>query len=134
MRHRTRDKKLGRSSAHRDMAISATVCNLVKRGRVKTTISKARQARSMAEKMVTIARKGNIHARRLLVSRLRDKGCSAKLVDEIAPRFAERNGGYTRILKLGSRMSDGSEMVLLEWTESAPLSEPSSTAPLESGK
>ncbi len=133
MRHRTSDKKLGRSSAHRDMAIAATVCNLVKRGRVKTTLSKARQARSMAEKMVTIARKGGLHERRILVSRLRDKSCSARLVDEIAPRFAERNGGYTRIVKLGSRMSDGSEMVLLEWTESVPLSEPGPAVSAQSG-
>ncbi len=133
MRHRVKDKKLGRSSSHRDMAIAATVCNLIKRGRVKTTLSKARQTRSMAEKMVTIARDGGIHARRILVSRLRDKTCSGKLIDEIAPRFAERKGGYTRIVKLGPRMSDGSEMVLLEWTESVPLSEPGAAVSEQSG-
>lgn len=128
MRHRVNDKKLGRSSSHRDMAIASIVCNLVRDGRVKTTLAKAKQARSLAEKMVTAARGGRVADRRLIQSRIRDKACTGRLVDEIAPRFSERNGGYTRVLKLGPRMSDGSEMVLLEWTETVPLGEPSESA------
>lgn len=121
MRHKVKDNKLGRSSSHREATIAAIVCGLVKRGRVKTTLAKARQARSSAEKMVTLASKAGTHQRRLIISRLKDAECASKLIEEIAPRYKERNGGYTRILKTGRRSSDGSEMAYLEWVESAAL-------------
>lgn len=119
MRHRKRTVKLGRSSAHRDALLASLVCNLIDAKRIKTTEPKAKAARRLAEKMVTLGKKNTLAARRRAISKLRDEKAVDELFRNIAPGFAERNGGYTRILKLGKRQSDSSEMVLLEWTESA---------------
>ena len=115
MRHRVSKIKLGRRGAHRDAMLANMVCSLIAERRIKTTISKAKAARTMAEKMVTLGKKGTLGARRLAISRLRNPDAVKVLFDEIAPGFAERSGGYTRITKLGPRMSDASEMVILEW-------------------
>jgi large subunit ribosomal protein L17 len=117
MRHRRKTKKLGRSTSHRAATVAALVCALIEQRRIKTTLAKAKEARTSAEKMVTHALKGTLASRRLLISRLHRPKHAAILCDEIAPLMAERNGGYTRILKLGQRSSDGSEMALLEWVE-----------------
>ncbi len=125
MRHRKKTVKLGRSSAHRNELLANLVCALIDNKRIKTTLPKARAARSLAEKMVTLGKKGTLAARRQAIATLKQEGSVKELFDAVAPTFAERNGGYTRIVKLGRRISDSSEMVLLEWvdTVAAPAAE-----------
>lgn len=115
VRHKKKDRKLGRSTSHRKAMMAAMVCNLIEEKRIKTTLPKAKEVRSVAEKMVTLGRKGTLAARRDAIARIRRKKYVAKLFDEIVPQFADRQGGYTRVIKLGRRRSDGSEMALLEW-------------------
>jgi len=119
MRHRVSKIKLGRRGAHRDSMLANMVCSLIAERRIKTTISKAKAARSIAEKMITLGKKGTLAARRRALSKIKSPDHVKKLFDEIAPGFADRSGGYTRITKLGPRMSDASEMVILEWVEAA---------------
>ena len=115
MRHKVRDKKLGRSSSHRKALMASLVCHLIEEKRIKTTVMKAKEARRVAEKMVTLGLKGTLAARRQAISVLRRSERVATLFDDVAPQFKERPGGYTRITKLGQRRSDGSEMAILEW-------------------
>ncbi len=115
MRHRTQSVKLGRSSAHRKALVASLVCGLIKTRRIKTTLAKARLARSAAEKMVTLARQDTVFARRRSISLIGQKDAVNVLFSEIVPICEGRSGGYTRILKLGRRSSDGSEMAILEW-------------------
>ncbi len=117
MRHRKKTIKLGRDSSHREAMLSNMVCSLIEEKRIKTTIAKARAARTIAEKMVTLGKRGDLHARRLAISRLRNKKAVVELFSNVAPAMAERQGGYTRMLKIGKRASDASEMVILEWTD-----------------
>ena len=125
MRHRKKTVKLGRTSAHRNELLSNLVCALIDNKRIKTTGPKAKAARSLAEKMVTLGKKGTLAARRQAISTLKNEKSVKELFDTVAPAFAERNGGYTRIIKLGRRISDSSEMVLLEWSDTivAPVIE-----------
>ncbi len=115
MRHRVKSTKLGRSSAHQKALAASLVCNLIKERRIKTTLSKAKFARSLAEKMVTVARKDTVTARRRIISKLHQKDAVSLLFSDIVPICAGREGGYTRILKLGRRSSDSSEMAIIEW-------------------
>ena len=122
MRHRVSKIKLGRRGAHRDAMLANMVCSLIAERRIKTTISKAKVARSLAEKMVTLGKKGTLAARRKAIATLKQDAQVKVLFEEIAPGFADRSGGYTRITKLGPRMSDASEMAILEWVEAgAPV-------------
>lgn len=125
MRHRKKTVKLGRTSAHRNELLANLVCALIDNKRIKTTLPKAKAARSLAEKMVTLGKKGTLAARRQAISTLKQTDSVKELFDSIAPTFADRAGGYTRIVKLGRRISDSSEMVLLEWVDSiaAPVAE-----------
>jgi len=120
MRHRKKSSRLGRTSSHLKATVAAIVCGLVEARRVRTTLPKAKVARSLAEKMVTLGRKGTLAARRQAIAALRNKEVVAKLFNEIAPGFNDRAGGYTRITRLGPRKSDGSEMAVLEWVGTAP--------------
>ncbi len=122
MRHQKQNVKLGRSPSHRKALLSSLVCNLIKCRRVTTTVQKAKLARIEAEKLVTLARKGTLHARRLAASRLRQPDAVALLFSDIVPLCEGRPGGYTRILKLGRRRSDGAEMAILEWVGAAVVS------------
>jgi large subunit ribosomal protein L17 len=115
MRHKVKSKKLGRTQEHRKALLASLVVNLIKCKRIKTTVTKAKMAARSADKMVTIGKRDTVAARRLAIAKLRDKDAVAMLFKDIAPQFAERDGGYTRTLKLGRRASDGSEMALLEW-------------------
>jgi large subunit ribosomal protein L17 len=116
MRHKVRDKKLGRSGSHRKALMASLVCHLIEEKRIKTTLMKAKEARRVAEKMVTLGlKKDTVAARRRAISILRRPERVATLFDDVAPQFKERPGGYTRITKLGQRRSDGSEMAILEW-------------------
>ena len=115
MRHQRIAKKFGRSTSHRKALMTSLVTNLIMQSSIKTTLPKAKQARRDAEKIITVARKGTLAARRLAASRLQSPEALQKLFDSIVPAMDGRNGGYTRILKLGQRRSDGSEMCLLQW-------------------
>lgn len=117
MRHRKSTKRLGRSSSHHKALLASLSCALIKEKKIKTTLMKAKLTKSFAEKMVTLGKKGTLAARRQAVAKLRQDDAAKILFDEIAPVFQERNGGYTRIIKLGRRSSDGSEMAILEWVE-----------------
>jgi large subunit ribosomal protein L17 len=135
MRHLKRTAKLGRTSEHRNAMLVNLVSSLIKHKRVTTTLAKAKAARSVAEKMVTLGKQGTLHARRLAAARLRFQGRSLEqtkeerkkwrknedvvhiLFDQIAPVFKDRKGGYTRIVKLGERRGDVAKMAILEWVE-----------------
>ena len=119
MRHRKKTVKLGRDSSHREAMMANMVCSLIQEKRIKTTLAKARAIRPLAEKMVTLGKRGDLHSRRLAISRLRSKESVHELFSSIAPACAEREGGYTRILKLGTRPSDASEMAIIEWVDMA---------------
>jgi large subunit ribosomal protein L17 len=117
MRHKVKSSKLGRSTSHQKALVASLVCNLIKQRRIKTTLPKAKIARTLAEKMVTLGRRGTLAARRRVISVLGHAEQAEVLFTEIVPRMSGRAGGYTRILKLGRRTSDSSEMVVLEWVE-----------------
>ncbi len=119
MRHRMKTVKLGRLAAHRDAMLANQVVSLIEHQRIKTTLAKAKAVRPFAEKMVTLGKRGDLHARRLAVSYLGQKGAVKKLFEEVAPRAATRNGGYTRIIKLGPRQSDSALMAYIEWVDMA---------------
>ena len=123
MRHQRVMKKFGRSMEHRKMLMKSLVANLLLAESIKTTLPKAKEARKDAEKMVTIAKKGDLAARRLAASRLVQPAAVQKLFAEIAPAMKDRQGGYTRIVKLGARKGDAAEMCILQWVtagEAAP--------------
>ena len=115
MRHQRIAKKFGRSTSHRKALMSSLVTNLILQSSIRTTLPKAKQARKDAEKIVTLARKGTLAARRLAASRLQSPSALQELFDRVVPSMDGRNGGYTRILKLGTRRGDGSQMCVLQW-------------------
>ena len=106
--------KLGRNSAHRKSMLRNLVTDLFREGRITTTLDRAKEAGREAEKLVTLAKRGDLHARRQVLAYVFDEDVVTKLFDEIAPEYAERNGGYTRVLKLGPRQGDNAEVVYLE--------------------
>ena len=108
------------------------VCSLIEHQRIKTTLAKAKAVRPLAEKMVTLGKKGSLHARRTALATLRQAGAVKKLFDDIAPRSADRKGGYTRIVKLGARKSDAAPIAFIEWVDAAVVAE--EPAPEEKGK
>ena len=122
MRHRNKTVKLGRSQAHRDALLANQVCSLIEHSRIKTTLAKAKAVRPLAEKMVTLGKKGSVHARRTAFAVLGQKDAVSKLFGEIAPRSTDRKGGYTRIVKLGLRKSDSAPLAIIEWVD-APVVE-----------
>jgi large subunit ribosomal protein L17 len=119
MRHQKKRLKLGRTAEHRKALLANQVCSLIEHQRIRTTLAKAKAVRPLAEKMVTLGKKGSLHARRTAFAVLRQKDAVKKLFGEIAPRSAERNGGYTRIVKLGRRKSDSAPIAYLEWVDAA---------------
>ena len=151
MRHLKHTAKLGRTGSHRNAMLANLVSSLIKHRRITTTLAKARAARPVAEKMITLGKKGTLHARRLAAARLRqqprtlhrrkaDREVWRKqhdlvriLFEDLAPTFKERRGGYTRIVKLGQRQGDAAQRAILEWVEGtvAPPEEKPVTAPAE---
>src|ERR1700745_1156044 len=119
MRHQKKTIKLGRTAEHRKALLANQVCSLIEHQRIRTTLAKAKAVRPLAEGMVTLGKNGSIHARRIALATLRRKNAVKKLFDDIAPRSAERNGGYTRIVKLGQRKSDSAPMAFVEWVDMA---------------
>ena len=107
-------RKLGRESAHRKAMLRNLVTDLLREGRIQTTEHRAKEARRQAEKMITLGKRGDLHARRQAMAYIFDESVVNKLFEEIAPKYADRQGGYTRILKLGPRQGDAAEVVFLE--------------------
>jgi large subunit ribosomal protein L17 len=114
MRHQRAGKKLGRDAAHRKALYANLAGALIEHGRIKTTVTKAKAVKPIAEQMITLGRRGDLHARRQAVAFLRSKDVVHKLFDEVAPRFKDRPGGYSRIVKIGPRPGDAAEMAYLE--------------------
>lgn len=114
MRHRVKGRKLSRTSSHKKATMRNMAASLFRHGRIETTTAKAKELRPYAERLITLAKRGDLHARRLAATKIQDRTVLGSLFDEIGPRFAERPGGYTRILKLGNRKGDAAEMSLIE--------------------
>jgi len=123
MRHLKRTAKLGRTGEHRNAMLANLVCSLIKHKRVTTTLAKAKAARSVAEKMVTLGKSGTIHDRRLASARLHQEDIVKILFNEIAPTQKDRRGGYTRIIRLNQRQGDASQRAILEWVDMPVVTE-----------
>ena len=117
MRHRLSGRKLNRTSAHRKAMFSNLAAALVKHEQIRTTLPKAKELRPVVERLITLGKRGNLHARRQAIAVLADAGLAAKLFDTLAPRYAERHGGYTRVIKAGMRYGDAAPMALIEFVD-----------------
>jgi len=114
MRHRRKVRKLGRTASHRRATLRNMATALINHHQIKTTLGKAKAARSYVEKLISTGKKDSVHARRQAFRLLQNRTLVRKLFDEIAPSFSDRNGGYTRVVKLGPRIGDGAEMAVLQ--------------------
>jgi large subunit ribosomal protein L17 len=130
MRHLKRTAKLGRTGEHRNAMLANMVCSLIIHKRITTTLAKAKAARSVAEKMVTLGKKGSLHNRRIAASRLHQEAAVKILFNEIAPTQKERKGGYTRIIRLGERQGDACQLAILEFVD-VPAGTPAPEAKTE---
>jgi large subunit ribosomal protein L17 len=117
MRHRSKTVKLKRTASHRKALLANMAISLIEHGRIKTTFGKAKALRPVAEKLVTLAKRDDLHSRRLAIAFLHQKDTVQKLFSEIAPAAKDRQGGYCRITKLGARMSDSAPMAIIEWVD-----------------
>ena len=128
MRHLKRTAKLGRQFEHRNAMLANLVCSLITHRRVITTLAKAKAARSVAEKLVTLGKHGTLHDRRRAAARLHQEDATRVLFNELAPVFKERRGGYTRIVKLSPRPGDAAHLAILEWVETPVAAAPEPAA------
>ena len=117
MRHNLKGRKLGRTTAHREAMLDNMVTSLFQHEKIKTTVAKSKELRRTAEKLITIAKRNDLHARRLAARKVRNDDILKKLFDSIGPRYANRNGGYTRIIKTGNRFGDNAPMSIIELVE-----------------
>jgi large subunit ribosomal protein L17 len=117
MRHRLSGRKLSRTSSHRKAMFANMAVALVKHEQIKTTLPKAKELRPLVEKLVTLGKRGDLHARRLLIAKTRDAKTAAKLIDTLAPRYEHRAGGYLRVLKAGFRSGDNAPMAIIEFVD-----------------
>jgi large subunit ribosomal protein L17 len=124
MRHRSKTVKLKRNASQRRALLANLACNLIEHGRIKTTLGKAKALRPVAEKLITLAKRDDLHSRRLAIAFLRQKETVKKLFAETAPASKDRQGGYCRITKLGARMSDSAPMAIIEWVDRPASDEP----------
>lgn len=114
MRHQVKGRKLRRPTAHRLALLRNLVTSFLEKERVRTTLAKAKEARPLAEKMITLGKRGTLHARRQVLAFVRKETAVAKVFDDLGPRFAQRPGGYSRIIRLGQRQGDGADLAMLE--------------------
>ncbi len=128
MRHHRAGKKLGRDASHRKALYANLAGSLIEHGRIKTTEAKAKAVKPFAEQMITLGKRGDLHARRLALAELRSQDVVHVLFAEVAPRFVDRPGGYTRIVKLGPRQGDAADMVYLELVDFDPAGARAATA------
>lgn len=117
MRHRKSGRKLGRTASHRQAMFANMAAALVKHEQIVTTLPKAKDLRRVADRLITLAKRGDLHARRIAASRLRDEAMVRKLFEVLGPRYQERSGGYTRVLKAGFRYGDAAPMAVIELVE-----------------
>ncbi len=117
MRHNMNGRKLNRTSSHRKAMFANMACALVKHEQIFTTLPKAKDLRPIVEKLITLGKKGDLSARRQLIAQLRDEGMARKVIDVLAARYAERNGGYLRVLKAGFRYGDNAPMAIIEFVD-----------------
>jgi large subunit ribosomal protein L17 len=134
MRHQKNTVKLGRKEGHRKSMLANLVVSLIEHSRIKTTLAKAKAVKPLAEKVVTIGKKNTLHARRTAKAVLRQDDAVKKLFAEVAPRAANRKGGYTRIVKLGQRLSDAAPMCFLEWVDAPVVVETATPEPVKAKK
>lgn len=130
MRHRRNTTKLKRTAAHRRSLLANLACSLIEHGRIRTTLAKAKALRPVAEKMIGLGKRGDLHARRQAVAFLRQKDTVKKLFEEVAPLSKDRQGGYCRITKLGARMTDSAAMAVIEWVDQPAVDEEALAAPV----
>ncbi len=123
MRHNKTGRRLGRNSSHRKAMLRNMVTSLLDNERITTTDARAKEVRKIAEKMITLGKRGDLHARRQAMSVIFDKKVVGKLFERLAPRYQERNGGYTRIIKVGSRQGDNAPMSIIEFVEADKAAE-----------
>ena len=117
MRHGLAHRKLNRTASHRKAMFANMASSLIKHEQIKTTLPKAKELRPIVEKLVTLAKKGDLHARRQAISKIRDKDMVKKLFDTLGPRYQERNGGYIRIMKAGFRYGDNAPVAVIEFVD-----------------
>jgi len=127
MRHGRKTIKLQRRQDHRDSLLSNLVCSLIEHKQIKTTVAKAKAVRPFADRMVTLGKRGDLHARRTAIRYLHSKDSVKELFEKVAPAASHRQGGYTRIIKLGQRPTDSAPMAFIEWVDSVPV-EPATPA------
>jgi len=120
LRHHKSGRKLGRDASHRKALYANLTAALIEHGRIKTTVAKAKEVRPVAEQMITLGRRGGVHARRQALKFLRSQDVVHKLFSEVGPRFADRDGGYSRIVRIGPRLGDAAEMAYLELVDFTP--------------
>jgi len=120
MRHHRSGKKLGRDAAHRKALYANLAGSLIQHGRIRTTVTKAKAVKPFAEQMISLGKRGDLHARRQALAELRNREIVETLFDDVAPRFADRPGGYSRIVKIGPRLGDAAEMAYLELVDYVP--------------
>ena len=123
MRHGKRGRKLNRTASHKKAMLNNMATSLFTNGKVRTTLPKAKELRGVAERLISFAKRGDLHARRQVLRRIQNKVVLTKLFDEIGPSYADRSGGYTRILKLGPRRGDSSELCLIELVSDDAITE-----------
>ncbi len=128
MRHRSKTVKLKRTADHRRALLANLACSLIEHGRIRTTLAKAKALRPVAEKLVTLGKRGDLHARRQAIAFLRHKDVAKKLFEEVAPLAKDRPGGYCRITKLGARMTDSALMAVIEWVDQPDAAEEEAVA------
>ena len=131
MRHGYAHRKLGRTTSHRTAMFANMSAALIKHEQIVTTLPKAKELRPFVEKLVTLAKKGDLHARRLAISRVRDVGQVGKLFETLGPRYKARNGGYTRVLKAGFRHGDNAPMAVIEFVDRDPTEKGKDSGPVE---
>jgi large subunit ribosomal protein L17 len=129
MRHRRNTTKLKRTAAHRRSLLANLACSLIEHGSIRTTLAKAKALRPVAEKMIGLGKRGDLHASRQAVAFLRQKDIAKKLFEEVAPLSKDRQGGYCRITKLGPRMTDSAPMAVIEWVDQPEIEEAAAAAP-----
>src|SRR5271165_4964270 len=135
MRHRNQGRKLNRTASHREAMFANMAAALIKHEQIKTTLPKAKELRPIVEKLVTLSRRGgtDLHARRQALAQVRDEGQVRKLFDVLGPRYAERPGGYTRVLKAGFRFGDNAEMAFIEFVDRDEAAKGKDSGPVQGG-
>ena len=134
MRHGIAHRKLGRTSAHRTAMFANMAASLIKHEQIITTLPKAKELRPFVEKLVTLAKKGDLHARRIAISRVRDRDQVGKLFETLGPRYKGRNGGYIRVLKAGFRYGDNAPVAVIEFVDRDPDAKGKDSGPVQGGR